>query len=575
MRKHKNVGVCTMTARSPRLMRLWQSKEGTTSVLFGLLIVPLVGMMALAVDYARFVKISDNMQASLDEAVLAAMKTKDLPAAQRQSIALAYFNANFKKENVVKIVSPKFTVNSDGTMNGTATAKIRMPFGQFVSVPTVTADRSAKVLAQQGTGVKVEIGMMVDLTGSMGQTRGTMTKLAGLKTAANDLLDKLYPQGDDANVRVAIAPMADYVNAGDYASQATGLSSTGSYALGTNLSSTKQGPFSGTYSGYYGNSQPSGSQFGAQNASSSTSTYSNTYCTAGNEYETYSGKYVGYSAYSNTPGAVYVTDKWYTKWWDSNDRKWKYDDHDWNGYIVRYRTSNCSEAAYQSGKLITCVTERTSTSTRYTDDAPSSGNNVGAYNQSATGTTNKLNYSADGKCYVAGRELPSIIPLTSSKSTLQSFFTNATAGGATPGHLGHAWAWYMLSPKWSSIWPSASKPADYTDTGTRKIAIIMTDGEYNTQYSNVATRTQALALCASMKAANVEVYTIGFGFSTGSVAGDGTSEGNAKDLLTQCSSGQNHYYFPYDASALSDVFNNIGDSIKGQASTVSQLKLQQ
>lgn len=563
-----------MTARSPRFTkRLWQNKEGTTSILFGLLIVPLIGMMALAIDYARFVKISDNMQASLDEAVLAAMQKQDQSAEQRQTIALAFFNANFKRENVVRSISPKFTVNSDGTMSATATAKIRMPFGQFVSVPTVTAERNAKVMSQQGTGVKVEIGMMVDLTGSMGQTRNGMTKLAGLKSAAGDLLDKLFPQGDDPNVRVAIAPMADYVNAGDYANEATGLSSTGSYAKSTNLTNTLQGPFSGSYSGYYGNSQPAGSQFGAQNNQSSTSTYSNTYCTSGNEFEIHNNNYVGRKATSPyEPGAYWNQGAWWKKTWEDGRWKWEVETNDW---IIRNRASTCTEAADQSGKLITCVTERTNSSTRYTDDAPTAGNYVGPYNQSVSGTTNKLNYSADGKCYVAGRELPAIIPLTSSKSTLQSFFDNATAGGATPGHLGHAWAWYMLSPKWSSIWPTESKPAEYTDTGTRKIAIIMTDGEYNTQYSNATSRTQALALCANMKTAGVEVYTIGFGFSTSSVAGDGSSEGNAKDLLTQCSSGNNHYYFPYDANALSDVFNNIGDSIKGQASTVSQLKLQQ
>lgn len=562
-----------MTARTERFFkRLWQNRDGSTGILFGLLLVPLIGFMALAIDYARYVKITDNMQVALDESVLAAMKKQDLSASERQQIALAYFNANFKKEEVVKSISPKFTVNDDGTMNATATAKIRMPFGQFVSVPTMTADRNAKVMAAQGTGVKVEIGMMIDLTGSMGQTRNGMTKLNGLKIASQDLLNKLFPEGDDPNVRVAIAPMADYVNAGEFAAEATGLSDTGSYASGTNLSSTKQGAFSGSYSGYYGNSQPAGSQFGAQNNSTSTNTYSSGYCTGDGQFETRYGEFVGYKVSSWTPGAYFNYGRWYRKKWE--DGRWKYEDeHD--DWIIRYSSSGCSQAADQSGKLVTCVTERTASGSRYTDDAPSAGNYVGAYNQSVTGTTNKLNYSSDGKCYVGGRELPAVVPLTSSKSALQSFFTNATAGGATPGHLGHAWAWYLLSPKWSSIWPSGSTPADYTDTGTRKIAIIMTDGEYNTQYSNVSSRTQALSLCTNMKAAGVEVYTIGFGFSPTSTAGDGSSEGNAKDLLTQCSSGNNHYYFPYDSNALSDVFNNIGDSIKGNAANVSQLKLQQ
>ncbi len=219
------------------------------------------------------------------------------------------------------------------------------------------------------------------------------------------------------------------------------------------------------------------------------------------------------------------------------------------------------------------MTERTASATRYTDAAPTSGNFVGPYNQSASSSTNKLNYSADGICYVGGRELPAVIPLTSSKSTLSSFFENATVGGATPGHLGHAWAWYMISPNWSSIWPADSQPAAYEDAGTKKVAIIMTDGEYNTQYSNATSKTQALELCTQMKAKGVTVYTVGFGFSTSATAGDGTSEGNAKQILTQCSSGTNHYFFPYDSAALKQVFQNIGNGLMGSAPT-SDLRVQ-
>ena len=63
--------------------------------------------------------------------------------------------------------------------------------------------------------------------------------------------------------------------------------------------------------------------------------------------------------------------------------------------------------------------------------------------------------------------------------------------------------------------------------GTAKIAILMTDGEYNTQYdvngintdrtpgagaaANGTSATQAKALCTGMKAKGIEVYTVGFG----------------------------------------------------------------
>ncbi len=573
-----------------KISRLIRDDRGVIAPFFGMLIVPIVLLIGIAVDYSRAMRVQDRLQNSVDAAIVAAMGPNTL-ADQRIQKAQDMFLMNFykgasaeqrsafDKATFVKGLNVSFVPSEDGnTIVAKVNGKVKTFFGGIAGINAITTEGHAVVEAEQGTGQKVEIGMMIDLTGSMGATRNGQTKIAGLKDAAQDLLDKLYPAGDDPNVRVAIAPMADYVNAGEYAATVTGLPGTGSYARSENLTSTRQGRFSGSYSGYYGNSPPAGSQFGATSAASGGATFSNSFCTGNGAWETYNGSPVGEEVRYYSTGAVWISGRWYSKErrWSSrtNSYYWDYEDH-YGDWVRPNRSSNCTEAADQQGALITCVTERTGTATRYTDDAPSAGAYVGPYNQSVTGATNKLNYSADGKCYVAGRELPEIVPLTSSKSKLEEFFDTATIGGATPGHLGHAWAWYMISPKWSSIWPSDSRPAEYADTGTRKIAIIMTDGEYNTQYSNATSRAQALALCSNMKAAGVTVYTIGFGFSTSSQAGDGSSEGNAKDLMTQCSSGANHYYFPYDASALSEVFESIGDTIKGNAPVMSSLKLKE
>jgi hypothetical protein len=75
-----------------------------------------------------------------------------------------------------------------------------------------------------------------------------------------------------------------------------------------------------------------------------------------------------------------------------------------------------------------------------------------------------------------------------------------------------------------------------------------------------------------MKNAGVTIYTIGFGFSTTSTAADDTTEGRAKDLMTQCSSGTNHYYFPYDSDDLKQAFSSIGnDLMDGQSEEVVKI----
>ncbi len=91
--------------------------------------------------------------------------------------------------------------------------------------------------------------------------------------------------------------------------------------------------------------------------------------------------------------------------------------------------------------------------------------------------------------------------------------------------LGTAFSWYMLSPNWKSVWGSASAPQPYSklkeknSTGAaklRKIAILMTDGVYNTyrgwketEHSDLS--TAAVSMCTEMKKKGIEVYTIGFG----------------------------------------------------------------
>ena len=97
-------------------------------------------------------------------------------------------------------------------------------------------------------------------------------------------------------------------------------------------------------------------------------------------------------------------------------------------------------------------------------------------------------------------------------------------GGATAGHLGTAWAWYLLSPNWASLFDKDNQPAAYDDLKRtigkaktpllRKIAVLMTDGEYNTQYSSTDSNTQARAICDEMKKTGIEVFTVGFEIGT-------------------------------------------------------------
>ena len=193
-----------------------------------------------------------------------------------------------------------------------------------------------------------------------------------------------------------------------------------------------------------------------------------------------------------------------------------------------------------SGDQRTCVSER-SGSNRYTDEKPSSGNGYFNY------------YGGSGTC----KPTSTIRPLTNDKVALETAINAMPTSGYTAGHLGTAWSWYLLSPNWNSIWPSSSEPKSYdlltqmNEKGQpklRKIAILMTDGEYNREYSGDSATTQARELCTAMKAKGLTVYTVGFAIASG---------GEADTTMAQCATSSSHYYSAEDGTQLRAAFRDI------------------
>ena len=225
-----------------------------------------------------------------------------------------------------------------------------------------------------------------------------------------------------------------------------------------------------------------------------------------------------------------------------------------------------------------CVTERLGTD-ELTDRAPGTNswlttyNDALAYNYSnitsltSAGVQNKSSWDTLSETLTTTcPEATPITPLTSNKATLKASIDSFVAEKATAGSLGHAWAWYLLSPEWNSIWPSNSRPEPYSKMAEvgefgqpklRKIAVLMTDGAYNTtggaQFNDNTTpttpiRQRASNLCTAMKAKGVTVYTIGF-----QVGGDS----NAVNMLSGCATQTSYFYNAANGDALRAAFRDI------------------
>jgi Flp pilus assembly protein TadG len=195
-----------------------------------------------------------------------------------------------------------------------------------------------------------------------------------------------------------------------------------------------------------------------------------------------------------------------------------------------------------------CVAERAGKD--YSDTAPGKNHYV------------LREYTSNGKCSIDSGGM--LLPMTNDKSTLHSKINGLDDGGNTAGHVGTAWTYYMLSPKWASVLPTGSKPVAYGTAKTKKIAILMTDGEYNQEHDSngVATGergagssvngtdspTQAKSICSDMKNNGIEVYTVGF-----DLGGNQT----AINTLSSCATDDAHFYNSTTGDALKQAFRDI------------------
>ena len=157
--------------------------------------------------------------------------------------------------------------------------------------------------------------------------------------------------------------------------------------------------------------------------------------------------------------------------------------HNPSSSLTFKQRSGSNSTRYRTNEY--CLSERTGANA-FTDAAPTGNDRIPRVYQTGSNTA----------CVPASR----IVPLTSNKASLKSVINGFVANGNTAGHLGTAWAWYLLSPNWADVLPRGeqadarcSADADQRQGPAllRKVAVLMTDGEYNQQYCNSTTTNTA------------------------------------------------------------------------------------
>ncbi|BAV48647.1 Flp pilus assembly protein TadG [Mesorhizobium loti] len=173
---------------------------------------------------------------------------------------------------------------------------------------------------------------------------------------------------------------------------------------------------------------------------------------------------------------------------------------------------------------------------------------------------------------------PELIPLSADKQKLLNTIASFKAGGVTAGGIAVQWGYYMLSPNWRSTIVDArlgAGPANFDSRKVGKVAILMTDGQFNTafagrrgaprsQNAGQMSRSNAENICDNMKRDGIEIFTIGFDLDDPSMTS--TERDQAKSVLQDCSTADTstlkHYNEAATGSELNDAFNAIVQNIE-------------
>jgi len=603
------------------LARLGADQRGNVAMMFGLSLPVLLMLVFGGIDINRVSTAKANLQDALDAATLAAARspytsdqTKELNA-----VGLTALKANLRATDGVSFNDSdiSFTVDANQVVKGAAKIQVKTlvaniilpPYGKLLD-DTLPVASSSDV---QRSSKNIEVALVLDVTGSMNNG-----KIESLKSAANQLVDIVVQDVQTPYyTKMSLVPYSMGVNLGGYANNARGVPtatanvtnivwSTGSIktvtaatrsATAEITTSAAHGFAAGDKVAFWGasgmtqlngvvyevGSVPNSTTFSLKGLNTSRSTALNT-----NQSTPYVAKCLSSDCRPKVTAAnhrltktvVFENLRGMTSY---NQRPFEISEVTANDFIVNavgaevwsgggttacgengcaWRVFTSASGSLRALKNSDCVSERAGNQA-YTDASPSSAR-LG-FNYPADNLNNGLN-----PCLNAP-----LRPLSSDKPGLKSAINALTIGGSTAGHIGAAWGWYTVSPNFNSLWPS-NGAGPYRDMNVLKSVILMTDGEFNTPYSNGvissdagtgsgstadhinqnapngSSTSQALKLCTAMKAQGITVYTVGFQVGT---------TGAAADLMKNCATSPDYAYLPTSSTDLSEAFKAIGRDI--------------
>ena len=600
--------------RRPSVVDFLQNKRGNVAIIFGLSVIPMLALGLMAIDFTRLAIARSRLQQAVDAAALqtAAKLTASTTDDDALRQATVFLRDNFPSGSpTASAQAGKPVISADRLsvcISATATINTTAPqfkdvyqdntggwhsASMFKNTMTPTARSCANLAGGTDPNTTYEIALVLDNSGSMGNSAGGVSKIQSLRTAATSFTNTMFSKVTTGKLKMAITPFNAAVVAVDP-----------TVASNRTLSWIDTG----------GNSSQHWTVFGDPGAG---------------PFANLAAKNLAAKNDANASG--------FTSRFDIYAKlKAKKSSWDWNGCFepqpYPMDVNDTPPVPNDPTKYDTLFVpylypdEPPDTRTNnylesYLDDDPNN-------NCQATGDTwrelvkackyknpsiSDQSKSPDGVC--PSQPSQTLMRLTGTKTTVLNKISGLVDGGTTNLHEGFTWGWRTISP--SAPFADAL-PYDKSATATnRKVMIFMTDGFNNwqsnpntvggsqyeapgyyslnglnsgctgcgknlrlpngsngdqvdyqtklaaaakssTDYHDQSRNAQdelTLEACANAKAQGIEIFTIGFSTPTDPIDTQGLN------LLKTCATNADHYFTAANANDLNAVFASIGTGL--------------
>ncbi|MBV9076573.1 MAG: hypothetical protein JO048_03705 [Methylobacteriaceae bacterium] len=186
------------------IKRFGMDRRGAVAPIFGLMLLPLIGLAGAAVDYGRAADTQAALMRAIDATALLLVKQpRTTDAGTLNRIAQRAFPGFLETKFAAELSSVTVT-RTDRDVTVSAAGRVPNAFMQLFRKPETPIAATATAAWSE---TRIEIALVLDNTGSMADLIGGQRKIDALKRAATDLISDLQTYATDTNaVRVSIVP---------------------------------------------------------------------------------------------------------------------------------------------------------------------------------------------------------------------------------------------------------------------------------------------------------------------------------------------------------------------------------